>query len=189
MNPTVIDFTKKGGAKMEKTGSVEFLGQVKGTVDNHKLEKPWLFSIWDINQKFFSWENNTLIAGPKNSNSAEELIAVVPNRAIPEKENTYPIILGHKDGKHVLSCVEAGGHPQLQIVEKRIMDLYNKNEELKSFTFFSKTGPSNDPCNVESVAFPGWFISTSTEPNKPIALSHPGQTEITDFYFDKKEPK
>ncbi|XP_062995563.1 interleukin-36 alpha-like [Elgaria multicarinata webbii] len=154
-----------------------------------ELREPWLFSIWDINQKFFSWENNTLIAAPQDSNSAVKLIAVVPNRAIPEKENTYPIILGHKDGNHVLSCVEAGGQPQLQIVEKRIMDLYNKNEEFKSFSFFSKTGPSNDPCNVESVAFPGWFISTSTEPNKPIALSRPGQTEITDFYFDKKEPK
>ncbi|KAF7242176.1 Interleukin-1 receptor antagonist protein, partial [Varanus komodoensis] len=152
------------------------------------LEEPWLYSIWDVNQKFLFCQNNILVAAPRNSNSQEELIAVTPNRNIKQKdEHTYPIFIGINGGKQVLSCLESGGQPKLQLVEKDIMTLYYNNEEHKNFTFFSKTGQTQEACSIESIAFPGWFLSTSPEPDKPVAFSHEGGTMITLFYFDKKK--
>uniref|UniRef100_A0A6J0V510 Interleukin-1 n=1 Tax=Pogona vitticeps TaxID=103695 RepID=A0A6J0V510_9SAUR len=153
------------------------------------LKKPWLFRIWDTNQKFFVLLNQTLVAAPQDSNSTKfepALMAVVPNKATKQPdEQTYPIFLGLKDGNHVLSCIESGGQPQLQLAEENAMDLYNKNQEFKNFTFFCHTSEST--CSFESSAFLNWYISASTEANKPIGLSHKGGREITTFYFEKEE--
>ncbi|KAH0623199.1 hypothetical protein JD844_031256 [Phrynosoma platyrhinos] len=142
------------------------------------LKAPWLFRIWDLNQKSFVLRNKTLVAVPRGSNASGIGKA---------KENIFPILMGLQDGKHVLSCTESGRQPQLQIVEEDIMHLYQKNQPLKAFTFFNHTGGSNqETCSFESAAFPGWFISTSTEANKPIGLGHEGGAAITIFYFEKR---
>uniref|UniRef100_A0A8D2LKB8 Interleukin-1 n=1 Tax=Varanus komodoensis TaxID=61221 RepID=A0A8D2LKB8_VARKO len=141
--------------------------------------EPYFFRFWDVNQKFLYLKNNVLVA--------KELIAVTPNRNIKQKdEHTYPIFIGINGGKQVLSCLESGGQPKLQLVVN-IMTLYYNNEEHKNFTFFSKTGQTQEACSIESIAFPGWFLSTSPEPDKPVAFSHEGGTMITLFYFDKKK--
>ncbi|XP_061449135.1 interleukin-1 family member 10-like [Rhineura floridana] len=152
------------------------------------LPTPWLYRIWDVNQKFLFLMNNMLVAAPQNPSNSEHLLSVTPNRGIEQKdEKIYPIFMGNEDGTHTLSCVESGGgQPQLKLVEERIMGLYEKKEELKSFTFFCKGGSSNELGTFESAAFPGWFMSTSSEPNKPIGLSRQGGAEITQFYFEKK---
>nr|XP_060642923.1 interleukin-1 receptor antagonist protein-like [Anolis sagrei ordinatus] len=151
------------------------------------LKAPSLFRIWDISQKYFFLENNTLVAVPKGSNSTEEILGVVPNRGITDTNmNIFPIIMGLQDGKHVLSCAESGGQPQIKIVEQDLMILYGKNEPLKNFTFLNHTEGGQQTCSFESAACPGWFIGTSTEPNKPVGLSHKGGAEITTFYFEKK---
>ncbi|XP_042327487.1 interleukin-36 alpha-like isoform X2 [Sceloporus undulatus] len=151
------------------------------------LKEPWFFKIWDLDQKCFVLTNKTLVAVPKGSNSSEELLTVVPNTGTPQADkNIFPIFMGLQDGKHVLSCAESGGRPQLQIADEDIMNLYQKNEPLKTFTFLNHTGGSNqETCSFESAAFPGWFISTSSEANKPISLEREGGAAITTFYFKK----
>ncbi|ETE71733.1 Interleukin-1 family member 10, partial [Ophiophagus hannah] len=79
-----------------------------------------------------------------------------------------PIFMGLTDGSHTLSCTSSSeGQPQLHLV----MD------------------GSSETCSFESAQFPGWFISTSSEPNKPINLGQKGGTEITLFYFETSERK
>uniref|UniRef100_A0A670K146 Interleukin-1 n=2 Tax=Podarcis muralis TaxID=64176 RepID=A0A670K146_PODMU len=111
---------------------------------------------------------------------------MTPNRGITPKDgNTFAIFMGTQDGAQTLSCGEPGGQPQLTLESKGIMDLYNDDKEHKNFTFFCKSGSSTETGSFESAAFPGWFLSTLTEPNQPIRLSHQGGAEITQFYFDK----
>ncbi|XP_061448609.1 interleukin-1 receptor antagonist protein-like isoform X2 [Rhineura floridana] len=132
-------------------------------VHNEVLDKPWFYKIWDVDQKFLFLHNNMVLAAPRDSNSP-----------------------GTHNGARTLSCVESGGgQPQLNLEDRGIMDLYREKQELKSFTFFCKSGSSKETGSFQSAAFPGWFISTSSEPNKPISLSHQGGAEITEFYFEK----
>ncbi|CAI5795684.1 interleukin-36 alpha-like [Podarcis lilfordi] len=151
-----------------------------------QLGSPWLYRIWDINQKFLFLKNNMLVAAPKDGNSPDYLVAMTPNRGITPKDgNTFAVFLGTQDGAQSLSCGEPGGQPQLTLEGKGIMQLYNDGKEHKNFTFFCKSGSSTETGSFESAAFPGWFLSTLTEPNQPIRLSHQGGSEITQFYFDK----
>ncbi|XP_063167438.1 uncharacterized protein LOC134502848 [Candoia aspera] len=71
--------------------------------------------------------------------------------------------------------------------ERDIMELYRQNERFLDFSFYSKMDGSSETCSFESAQFPGWFISTSSEPNKPIGLSQKGGTDITVFYSEAVE--
>ncbi|XP_033028399.1 interleukin-1 receptor antagonist protein-like [Lacerta agilis] len=180
-----------------------------GTVVTQALPDPWYFKIWDINQKYLLLVGDRLLSAPRNSNSPGNssyhasqflhprwlavlkwnsgLIAVIPNQAIGIKdERTSAIFMGNEDGQRTLSCVEDGGQPRLKLAGEKIMDLYNnKKEESKNFSFLCKTGSGKETGSFESVAFPGWFLSTSPEPNKPIGLSQQGGAEITEFFMEK----
>ncbi|XP_025030145.1 interleukin-36 alpha-like [Python bivittatus] len=148
------------------------------------LKVPWLFQFWDISHKFLSVMNNTLIATPQNSNSPGSSFAVFPNTCLDPKKN--PIFMGV--GNCAVSCRKSGdGQPQLQVMEKDIEMLYKAPEEFKNFTFYSMSGGRPETCSFESAEFPGWFISTSSEPNKPIGLSQRGGPENILFYFEKKK--
>ncbi|XP_060124437.1 interleukin-36 alpha-like isoform X1 [Zootoca vivipara] len=152
-----------------------------GTVVIQRLPDPWYFKIWDINQKYLFLVGDRLLSAPRNSNSPAGLIAVVPNEAIGKKdERTSAIFMGNENGQRTLSCEEVGGQPQLKLMGEKIMDLYNKNQEFKNFSFLCKTASGKETGSFESVAFPGWFLSSSPEPNKPIGLSQQGAppTEI-----------
>ncbi|KAG8141406.1 hypothetical protein E2320_007030 [Naja naja] len=112
-----------------------------------RLREPRLFRIWDISQKFLFIVNSMLIANPLDFNSPEVWMAVLPNNALDPRQQ--PIFMGLTDGSHTLSCTSSSkGQPQLHLV----MD------------------GSSETCSFESAQFPGWFISTSSEPNKPINL-------------------
>ncbi|CAI5795682.1 interleukin-36 alpha-like [Podarcis lilfordi] len=117
------------------------------------IEKPWLFRVWDIDQKFLFLKNNMLVAAPKDGNSPDYLVAMTPNREMDE--NKFPIFLGTQDGAQSLSCGESGGQPQLTLEGKAILDLYNDGKEHKNFTFFSKSGSRIETGSFESAAFPG----------------------------------
>nr|XP_003224252.1 PREDICTED: interleukin-36 receptor antagonist protein isoform X2 [Anolis carolinensis]XP_016851105.1 PREDICTED: interleukin-36 receptor antagonist protein isoform X2 [Anolis carolinensis] len=159
----------------------------KDTVTTAELAKPWNYQIWDLSQKYLSLSNNTLVAAPKGSNSPEEVLAVVPNRGFENSSSTiFPIFMGLQDGNRVLSCIETGAQPQISIMEEGIMKLYKNVQPFKNFTFLNHPEDSQQTCSFESAAFPGWFLSTSTEPNKPIGLSRKGGAEIATFYFIKK---
>ncbi|XP_034995937.1 interleukin-36 receptor antagonist protein-like [Zootoca vivipara] len=149
-------------------------------------KQPRLFRLWDISQKFLFLVNNMLLASSQQSGSSEQLMAVVPNLSL--NPTNQPIFMGLSDNTHTLNCVLAGkGQPKLQLVERNIMDLYRANEEFKSFTFYSKTHGSDETCSFESAAFPGWFLSTWDEPNRPLDLSRGGTHCITSFYFERKD--
>ncbi|XP_062995568.1 interleukin-1 family member 10-like [Elgaria multicarinata webbii] len=148
--------------------------------------QPRLYKIWDISQKFLLLMNNILVAGPKTSNSPEQLISVLPNITLDPKRQ--PIFMGLSDATQTLSCVKSNdGPPHLQLVKENIVELYKKKEPSLSSTFFSRTSGNQETCCFESAAFPGWFISTSTEPNRPIHLSREGGADINVFYFERKQ--
>ncbi|XP_058050056.1 interleukin-36 receptor antagonist protein-like [Ahaetulla prasina] len=150
-----------------------------------KLKEPHLFRIWDISQKFFFMINSMLIANPLDFNSPVWM-AVLPNNALDPRQQ--PIFMGLNDGLHALSCtLSSEGHPQIHLVERNLMELYNQNQKFLDFSFYSKTDGSSETCSFESAQFPGWFISTSSEPNKPINLGQKGGTDITLFYFEASE--
>lgn len=65
------------------------------------------------------------------------------------------------------------------------MILYKTPEKFENFTFYSKSDGRPEICTFESAVFPGWFISTSSEPNKPTGLSQKGGPENVLFYFTK----
>lgn len=67
------------------------------------------------------------------------------------------------------------------------MDLYKKKEASPEFTFYNQTKGSEVTCSFESAASPGWFLSTSSEPNKPLSLSQGGGSDITLFYIERKK--
>ncbi|KAJ7305111.1 hypothetical protein JRQ81_010963 [Phrynocephalus forsythii] len=147
-------------------------------------EAPRLYRIWDVSQKTIILTNNMLIATSRNSNEPEQLIRVLPNTNLDPKKQ--PIFMSPSD-KHTLSCIKSGSRPQLQLAEENIVKLSKKGEELLNFSFYSKTDGSVETCSFESAEFPGWFLSTSLEPNKPVGLSQQGGTENTLFYFERKE--
>ncbi|XP_060643702.2 interleukin-36 receptor antagonist protein-like [Anolis sagrei] len=147
---------------------------------------PWLFRIWDISQKFLFLMGNMLLAKSRNANMPDHLISVLPNTVLDPKKQ--PIFMGLSDKNHCFSCVKSGeGQPQLQIVERSILQLHREKKELKAFSFYSKTDGSPETCSFESAEFPNWFISTSSEPNRPIGLSPKGGTENTLFFFERKD--
>uniref|UniRef100_A0A8D2LIU3 Interleukin-1 n=1 Tax=Varanus komodoensis TaxID=61221 RepID=A0A8D2LIU3_VARKO len=134
--------------------------------------EPYFFRFWDVNQKFLYLKNNVLVASPRSVNTPG---------------NTLPIFMGLGTGRPTLSCVKSGaGQLQLQLVVN-IKDLYQKNEQLLSFTFYSKTPEGSETCSFESAEFPGWYLSTSSEPDKPLGLSQQGETKNTVFYFEKRQ--
>ncbi|XP_026527147.1 interleukin-36 receptor antagonist protein-like [Notechis scutatus] len=153
-----------------------------------RLREPRLFRIWDISQKFLFMVNSMLIANPLDFNSPEVWMAVLPNNALDPRKQ--PIFMSLTDGSHTLSCTSSSeGQPQLHLVERNIMELYNQNQKFLDFSFYSKMDGSSETCSFESAQFPGWFISTSSEPNKPINLGQKGGTGITLFYFETSERK
>ncbi|XP_015682303.1 interleukin-36 alpha [Protobothrops mucrosquamatus] len=138
-----------------------------------KAEQPWKFKFWDISNQFLSVVNNKLIATPQNSNSPESSFDVVPNTSLDSKRN--PIFIGANNC--VLSCIKSGdGQLQLQLMEENIMKLYTTPENFKNFTFYSRSEGRPEICTFESAEFPSWFLSTSSDSNKPIGLNKKRRT-------------
>ncbi|XP_070621224.1 interleukin-1 family member 10-like [Erythrolamprus reginae] len=155
-----------------------------GDVHSFGEPSPRLFRFWDINQKIFSlMGGDTLVASPNDSNSEEQLIALLPNNALDARKQA--VFMGIQP-KTVLNCVQSNeGQVQLQLMSGDIMHLHKQNEEFLSFSFYSKTDGRRDTCSFESAQFPGWFLSTSSEAHKPIGLSQKGGPENILFHFQR----
>ncbi|XP_060643524.2 interleukin-36 receptor antagonist protein-like [Anolis sagrei] len=150
-----------------------------------KEDFPRLYRIWDVSQKYFFLVDNILVANHQDSNAPEQLMEVLPNTALDSK--MMPIFMGPQGRKQCLSCEKsAEDQLQLQLKESDIKKLYEGKEKSLPFTFYSKTDGGPETCSFESAEYPGWFLSTSSEPNKPVGLSRQGGTENTLFYFQRQ---
>ncbi|XP_054854543.1 interleukin-36 receptor antagonist protein-like [Eublepharis macularius] len=168
--------------KDERTVDEEMADLFDDTPKHQEL--PWVYKIWDTNQKFIFLKDSTLVAAPQqNSNSEVQLLSMIPNQALDSSKR--PLFMGTKDKKYLLS-VKSGDRPQLQLVAGDIMELYVKKEKSTEFTFFNQTKGSEKTCSFESAASPGWFLSTASESNKPLGLSQGGGSDITLFYIERK---
>uniref|UniRef100_A0A674JVW9 Interleukin-1 receptor antagonist protein n=1 Tax=Terrapene triunguis TaxID=2587831 RepID=A0A674JVW9_9SAUR len=103
----------------------------------------------------------------------------------------FPTEVNRADGRspppRPLSCISISNWPLSSpppLQDKKIMDLYQNSREAKRFTFTcSATGST---LRFESVAFPGWYLSTSPRNDQPLRVTNRlGEAEITNFYFKK----
>ncbi|XP_065254442.1 interleukin-36 receptor antagonist protein-like [Emys orbicularis] len=142
---------------------------------------PSLFTLRDTSQKVVRYHHNRLVASPQTANAPPEKISVVPNQFMDPSH--FPIIMGINGGTRCLSC-GTSAQPTLMLEDKKIMDLYQNSREAKRFTFTcSATGST---LRFESVAFPGWYLSTSPRNDQPLRVTNRlGEAEITNFYFKK----
>ncbi|TFJ97238.1 tetracycline resistance MFS efflux pump [Platysternon megacephalum] len=142
---------------------------------------PSLFTLRDTSQKVIRFHHNRLVASPQTANASPEKISVVPNQFMDPRH--FPIIMGIDGGTRCLSC-GTSAQPTLMLEDKKIMDLYQNSREAERFTFTcSATGSTH---RFESVAFPGWYLSTSPRNDQPLRVTNRlGEAEITNFYFKK----
>ncbi|XP_043837173.1 interleukin-36 alpha-like [Dromiciops gliroides] len=153
---------------------------------NHKLqamEHPYLGKIYDTDQQVWILQDGTLIATPNEENVNPVTLEIFPCRdeSLP-KGKGKPIYLGIKASGFCLCCAMNGEQPQLQLVEKNIIDLYKEPEAVKPFVFYlNSTGSTS---TLESAAYSGWFISTSPDKNQPVTLTQNlGSQYNTDFFL------
>uniref|UniRef100_A0A452IJE4 Interleukin-1 n=1 Tax=Gopherus agassizii TaxID=38772 RepID=A0A452IJE4_9SAUR len=144
---------------------------------------PSLFTLRDTSQKVVRCHHDCLVASPQTANALPGglQISVVPNQFMDPSH--FPIIMGINGGTRCLSC-GTSAQPTLMLEDKKIMDLYQNSWEAKRFTFTcSATGSTH--C-FESVAFPGWYLSTSPRNDQPLQVTNRlGEAKITNFYFKK----
>uniref|UniRef100_A0A8D0FZP2 Interleukin-1 n=1 Tax=Sphenodon punctatus TaxID=8508 RepID=A0A8D0FZP2_SPHPU len=142
---------------------------------------PRHYRVRDIEHKAFYLKDNSLVAVPLQGEHAtqEEKISVVPNRSLDRSR--FPLIMGIKGGIQGLSC-GTSDQPKLQLEDAKLMELFEKDDDAKRFTFFKSYNGNTH--KFESAAYPGWFICTSAQLNEPITLTNqPGNAAITDFHF------
>ncbi|XP_054853224.1 interleukin-36 receptor antagonist protein-like [Eublepharis macularius] len=150
-------------------------------LDSMAISKPGLFTLRDIDQKVVHKMHNHLVASLQTSNEFPAKISVVPNPNLDASK--FPIIMGVDDGAR---CISSGmaSQPVLKLEDRSIMDLYSNSNEAERFTFTCSFKDNTQ--RFESVAFPGWYLSTSHRSNRPLQLTNRlGEMKITDFYFRK----
>ncbi|KAM9063167.1 interleukin-36 alpha-like [Sarcophilus harrisii] len=156
--------------------------------ESQSVEYPSLGKIRDIHQQVWILQNGTLIATPHGENVNPVTLEVLPCRdeSLP-KDKGEPIYVGIKASGCCLHCKMSGEQPILILVEKNLKDLYTTPEAVKPFLFYrNQTGITS---TLESAAFPGWFICTSSNKNQPVTLTHNlgGQCN-TAFYLNIETP-
>uniref|UniRef100_A0A8C9C515 Interleukin-1 n=1 Tax=Phocoena sinus TaxID=42100 RepID=A0A8C9C515_PHOSS len=151
------------------------------------MDSPQIGECFDSNQQAWILKGRTLVIAPLNNSVTPVIVTVIPctNPGSVEEDRGIPIYLGIKDPKMCLYCEDVGGQPKLQLKDQDILDLYNRPEPMKPFLFYhSQTGSTS---TFESVAFPGWFIASSSEKGQPIFLtSNLGKMHTTAFRIDLK---
>ncbi|XP_036605989.1 interleukin-36 alpha-like [Trichosurus vulpecula] len=142
---------------------------------------PSPFHIRDFNQKVLDLRNNTLIATPHSDEVTPVDLESVPCR---DKEclagnHGTAIYLGIRGKELCLFCEESGGQPILKLKNNQIMKLYHTENAQKPFLFYQNQTESTS--TFESAAYPGWFICTSNEKDRPVTMT---QTRGTNYYTD-----
>ncbi|XP_055256933.1 interleukin-1 family member 10 isoform X1 [Moschus berezovskii] len=141
------------------------------------------YIIKDAEQKALYMRNGQFLVGdPDEDNCHPETICILPNRGL--ERTKFPIFLGVQGGSRCLACVETGEGPSLQLEDVNIEDLYKGGEETTRFTFFQRS--SGPAFRLEAAAWPGWFLSGSSEPQQPMRLTKESEPSArTEFYFEQ----
>uniref|UniRef100_A0A286X980 Interleukin-1 n=2 Tax=Cavia porcellus TaxID=10141 RepID=A0A286X980_CAVPO len=145
------------------------------------------YDIRDTQQMVWILSGNTLVAVPSSNNVEPVTLAIIACRDMEyrDEEKGNLVYLGIKDKNLSLYFTETEGRPTLQLKEINIMDLYWEKTSQKPFLFFHSREGSTSA--FQSVAYPGWFIATSSVPNQPIFLTQErGLNNSTNFYLDPK---
>ncbi|XP_066233819.1 interleukin-36 beta-like [Saccopteryx leptura] len=151
-------------------------------------ESPGSYIIRDTQQMVWVLKENSLFAVPSSGNVQPVTVHTMPctDTELNDGKEGNLIYMGVKGVDLCLSCLEVQGHPTLQLKEKNIMDLYKEKTAQKPFLFLHS--PEGSTSSFQSVAYPGWFIATSSHGKEPVFLTQErGKTYITNFYFDPEE--
>ncbi|XP_051838866.1 interleukin-36 alpha-like [Antechinus flavipes] len=140
----------------------------------------------DTNQQVLILQNNILIASPHSDYVTPVTFASLPCRDIEnlEKDKGTPIYLGIHGKELCLCCEESGGEPTLKLKEKNLWKLYQSKDAEKPFVFYQNQNGSTS--SLESAAYPGWFICTSSELNRPVRMTQQREPNCnTSFYLSE----
>ncbi|XP_037006028.2 interleukin-36 beta-like [Artibeus jamaicensis] len=149
---------------------------------------PGFYSVRDSHQMVWVLKGNSLIAVPSSSNVKPVVISSLPckDTNVHVEGKGSLIYLGIMDMDLCLFCTEIEGQPTLQLKEKKIMDLYSENEAQVPFLFLHSIEGSTS--TFQSVAYPSWFIATSSEAGQPVILTEErGKTYNTNFFFSSEK--
>ncbi|XP_023350992.1 interleukin-36 alpha-like [Sarcophilus harrisii] len=140
----------------------------------------------DTNQQVLILQDNILIASPHSDYVTPVTFASLPCRDIENLaiDKGSPIYLGI-DGKELcLCCEESEGEPTLKLKEKNVWKLYQSKDAEKPFVFYQDQNGSMS--SLESAAYPGWFICTSSERNRPLRMTQQKEPNCnTSFYLSQ----
>ncbi|XP_044515280.1 interleukin-36 alpha-like [Gracilinanus agilis] len=142
------------------------------------------FSILDSNQQVLSLQDKTLIATPYTDHVIPVTLEILPCRdpEYPVRDERIAVYLGISGKDLCLLCEESRGQPILKLEDKKIMDLYSSQKAQKPFVFYQNQ--IGNTSTLESAAYPGWFICTSTEIDQPVTITqHIGPNHNIAFYL------
>ncbi|XP_027701529.1 interleukin-36 gamma-like [Vombatus ursinus] len=152
--------------------------------DEHHLSSkhPYVFRIQDFNQQVLALQNNTLIATPHSDHVTPVILESMPCRAKEYlvRDKGTAIYLGIQKKELCLFCEESGGQPTLKLQSNNVMALYSSENAQKPFVFYQNQADSTS--TFESAAYPGWFMCTSNEKDRPITMTQNGGTKYNTVF-------
>ncbi|XP_072492874.1 interleukin-36 alpha-like isoform X1 [Notamacropus eugenii] len=153
--------------------------------DAHKfaMQKPSLFRIQDSNQQVLALKDNTLIATPHSDHVTPVDLESMPcrDKELLTGNHGTAVYLGIRGKELCLFCEESGGQAILKLNNKNIMQLYDSKDAMKPFVFYQNQ--TNTTSTFESAAFPGWFICTSNEMDRPVTMTQNRGTNYNTAFF------
>uniref|UniRef100_A0A5F8H255 Interleukin-1 n=1 Tax=Monodelphis domestica TaxID=13616 RepID=A0A5F8H255_MONDO len=139
--------------------------------------------IHDIHQYVWVLQGSMLVAVPNDETVKAVTLEEAPCRDDNlENGKGIPIYIGIKGRDICLACEMSGKAAVLQLLNKKIWDLYQSKEAQLPFVFYRNyTGSTH---TLESAACPGWFICTSREQNQPVKMTQNLGKHNTAFYLN-----
>ncbi|XP_032099551.1 interleukin-36 gamma [Sapajus apella] len=156
----------------------------EGKVTQQAAAQPKTGNVNDLNQQVWTLQGQTLVSLPRSSSVTPVIVTAVTCKYAEalEQGKGDPIYLGIQNPEMCLYCEKVGEQPTLLLKEQKIMDLYDQPEPMKHFLFYRlKTGRTS---TLESVAFPGWFIASSSKDQPIFLTSELGKSHNTAFELD-----
>ncbi|XP_016057250.1 PREDICTED: interleukin-37 [Miniopterus natalensis] len=147
-------------------------------------QEPQKFIFYDRDHKVLVLDSGNLIAVPNKSYIKPETFSVLACHKCSGHEKGNIVLLAVSNGELCLCCEidKKKGQPSLQLKKKKLSHLAMQNEnDLKGYTFYRKKWICRN--TLESVAHPGWFISTC-EAGEPVRMTDKvGRKEHIEFSF------